>query len=383
MPTLYQVLGVPENATAASIKSAFRKLSMQYHPDRNPGNAAAEAHFRVVLEAYRILSDADDRLRYDRQLAWSRIQPEPAQQRPVYQSPPSQREQSRRGRFDTDLNSHRNEWEKPFPSNMPWRLVGISLFIFILFFVLLYNFGSKYPDSEVRKPDQAGLPDRRELSRDLSISDGILSAISDTLSFAGRQSPVTQLAFNESKGSFGTESTPARFITIYFTSDRHDYRDYVLIGDDGKGLKRIFRYVGGTWRNGTQIKLFFGRDVEPASCGECEIQGLPHPGITGIYLRELRESYRFEVGGREHDAKIRGNLEWLATNFGANVPEGQYLRQILTWHFLHRAEGSAESVFREYYTENDVDARWAEIARMIAIYEMKIASDVRMQPEAI
>jgi molecular chaperone DnaJ len=62
----YEVLGVKRDADAGAIKSAYRKLAMQHHPDRNPGDAAAEASFKEVGEAYSILSDADKRAAYDR-----------------------------------------------------------------------------------------------------------------------------------------------------------------------------------------------------------------------------------------------------------------------------------------------------------------------------
>ncbi len=62
----YEVLGVARDADAKAIKSAYRKLAMQYHPDRNPGDAEAEAKFKEVGEAYAVLSDADKRAAYDR-----------------------------------------------------------------------------------------------------------------------------------------------------------------------------------------------------------------------------------------------------------------------------------------------------------------------------
>lgn len=62
----YEVLGVERTADAKTIKAAYRKLAMQYHPDRNPGDAEAEASFKEVGEAYSILSDADKRAAYDR-----------------------------------------------------------------------------------------------------------------------------------------------------------------------------------------------------------------------------------------------------------------------------------------------------------------------------
>lgn len=62
----YEILGVQKNAGDQQIKSAYRKLALQYHPDRNQGNAAAEEKFKEAAEAYAILSDPDKRARYDR-----------------------------------------------------------------------------------------------------------------------------------------------------------------------------------------------------------------------------------------------------------------------------------------------------------------------------
>jgi len=61
----YEVLGVSKSATADEIKKSYRKLAMQYHPDRNPDNKEAAEKFKEVCEAYEVLSDADKRHRYD------------------------------------------------------------------------------------------------------------------------------------------------------------------------------------------------------------------------------------------------------------------------------------------------------------------------------
>lgn len=62
----YSVLGVERSCDEAALKSAYRKLAMQFHPDRNPGNAEAEAKFKEVSEAYDTLKDPQKRAAYDR-----------------------------------------------------------------------------------------------------------------------------------------------------------------------------------------------------------------------------------------------------------------------------------------------------------------------------
>ncbi len=62
----YEILGVSKNASADEIKKSYRKVAMQYHPDRNPGDKTSEEKFKEAAEAYEVLSDEDKRSQYDR-----------------------------------------------------------------------------------------------------------------------------------------------------------------------------------------------------------------------------------------------------------------------------------------------------------------------------
>ena len=62
----YEVLNVGKDASADDIKKAYRKVAMQYHPDRNPGDKGAEDKFKEAAEAYEVLSDSDKKAQYDR-----------------------------------------------------------------------------------------------------------------------------------------------------------------------------------------------------------------------------------------------------------------------------------------------------------------------------
>ena len=62
----YEILGVSKGASLEDVKKAYRKKAVQFHPDKNPGNKEAEDKFKEATEAYSVLSDAENRARYDR-----------------------------------------------------------------------------------------------------------------------------------------------------------------------------------------------------------------------------------------------------------------------------------------------------------------------------
>ena len=66
MRDYYEILGVSRTCDGAELKSAFRKLAMQHHPDKNPGCTQSEGRFKELNEAYSILSDPQKRAAYDR-----------------------------------------------------------------------------------------------------------------------------------------------------------------------------------------------------------------------------------------------------------------------------------------------------------------------------
>jgi molecular chaperone DnaJ len=65
MKEYYEILGISREATLEEVKSTYRRLALKYHPDKNPGDKSAEEHFKLISEAYQVLSDSEKRQLYD------------------------------------------------------------------------------------------------------------------------------------------------------------------------------------------------------------------------------------------------------------------------------------------------------------------------------
>ena len=61
----YEVLGITKSSSSSEIKKAYRKMSIKYHPDKNPDDKSAEEKFKIAAEAYEVLSDPNKTARYD------------------------------------------------------------------------------------------------------------------------------------------------------------------------------------------------------------------------------------------------------------------------------------------------------------------------------
>lgn len=115
----YAVLEVPRNATLEVIKAAYRRLCKLFHPDKNPGNAAAEARMKDINGAWEVLGHDDKRKSYD--AAWSRkIEEDAARQS-------AQARQRQSGPAESSGASHAEWWKK----NWGW-VVGVLVLIAVL-----------------------------------------------------------------------------------------------------------------------------------------------------------------------------------------------------------------------------------------------------------
>lgn len=169
----YQLLGIPETASLAVIKSAFKRLAKQYHPDVNPHDLMAEEKFKQINEAYSVLSNGYQRQIYDAQLAGQR--PRVFHQQTTYTQQPYQRTRRRRPR-------PYHKAPKPKFSAKEERLSNIYAFGFVavmsvigIIVNVLYNIAEERRINEA----QAGLLMGFEKSEELYFQGRIQSAVEE------------------------------------------------------------------------------------------------------------------------------------------------------------------------------------------------------------
>jgi DnaJ-class molecular chaperone len=102
----YKILGVTQKTSKADLKKKYRELARKYHPDTNAGSKAAEDKFKIISEAYEVLSNAKKRTTYDREQSYQKRSPRQPKGQPDWNSPP--------GGFGKRPNDNQQGYQEPF-----------------------------------------------------------------------------------------------------------------------------------------------------------------------------------------------------------------------------------------------------------------------------
>ena len=102
----YKILGVTQKTSKADLKKKYRELAKKHHPDTNSGNTKAEDNFKIISEAYEVLSNAKKRKAYDRERSYQKKAPRRPKGQPDWNAPP--------GGFDREPGGKQQRYEEPF-----------------------------------------------------------------------------------------------------------------------------------------------------------------------------------------------------------------------------------------------------------------------------
>lgn len=150
----YTVLGIKNTATFAEIKTVYRELAKKYHPDRNPGNKAAEDFFKEIQQAYAVLSNPEKRKKYDLKFSYStsqkntqtRTRPANSQYNGNAYQYAQQQEKQKFYQSQTTQNKKTEKTERhPI-------LISIGIAMILLYFIISYSTKNENPKSIAEQP---------------------------------------------------------------------------------------------------------------------------------------------------------------------------------------------------------------------------------------
>jgi hypothetical protein len=370
MRDYYSILGVSEHATAQQIKSAFRKLCMQYHPDKTGGNKALEETFRQVLAAYEVLGDATRKYNYDQRRAWQRAAAAQAASRP--QAPnygPAAAHMPPRGKtFSFQVNIQ-------VPGRLPKKAMIITAVVFILFYVLLYFFG---PEPRVHQ----GPPSDRAAELPPSITAGLAPQVKDA-------DPVLMLPGQPAQRLRSFLGEVGDTAHAFLNMDADDVPELVAgnylfaAGNDGR-YRLVFHYNGAMYVQHQRLYLYFNDLLgEYHSCYRCAVNQLPNDESIAE-IRMVYDSGRVVFPGEDKHRSI-AILENLRYLFKKGIPaldadgrddgtRKELLRHFIAYHFNQRDMGMTARLFQQLYNEADKDAVWRDLQEMIGVLQKRITS---------
>lgn len=385
MRDYYYILGVDENASPEQIKSAFRKLSMKFHPDKNNGEKFYEDQFKAILEAWDVLSDPAKKAGYDQQLKRYRS----AAANIAYKDALIRK-------YEEELRSRGTVPQQPVLQqqdfSMSHRTIIITASLMVLFFVSLYLFAPrdtkpKVVYSEVIPPPDTG---SKELLADKDtpalppdpplVLDGRPSTLSK---FLGDE---THLRSNHTLTDIDNDGTPELLIT-YHTGGAHCCNvDHLFVLTEGGQFELVFSYIGGLYTSGNKLSLYYYQDIGYYhSCYGCTITDkLPRQDVNAEINTIFNKGKLTQAETNPQlNESIVINLAYLSSRGIPDLDEEgwddgsrkEIMLHMIAYHFNNRDVEKTKALFDQYYTWSDRTARRKDLLAMINKYEEIIFSN--------
>jgi|GEM_PF-553507 len=158
----YIVLGVPNTASFEEIKAAYRELAKKYHPDKNPGNKAAEDFFKEVQQAYAVLSNPEKRKKFDLKFSYGTARPEASAKKASY-TPPYTGNAYQYAQQQAQYRQHARPNPQPRPKAKPdksenhYILISVGVALVLLYFIISYSSSKQQHSGKMSPADSVKL----------------------------------------------------------------------------------------------------------------------------------------------------------------------------------------------------------------------------------
>jgi curved DNA-binding protein CbpA len=150
----YIVLGVSNTAAFEEIKAAYRELAKKYHPDKNPGNKAAEDFFKEVQQAYAVLSNPEKRRKYDLKFNYGATQEKAKRTAYTPYGGNAYQYAQQQAQNKQQPKSPKTKAAKPDKSENYYILISVGVAMILLYFIISYNEKENIPVQKVISPKQ-------------------------------------------------------------------------------------------------------------------------------------------------------------------------------------------------------------------------------------
>lgn len=258
----YIILGIKKTASLEEIKTAFRELAKKYHPDKNPGNKAAEDYFKEVQEAYMVLSNPEKKKSYDLKMMYgsstsqARTTPHGRYTGNAYQYAQQQAQAKNNFQFNNLKTKPKHKPEERYQV-----LVSVGIALLLLYFVISYNV------SKDKKAEKKALPITEEMS----------NQIEKLLKSKQQENQVSEPMINNFDSPYTKYFGPEVYLegsknNIQISNSNYSEAVVCLVENKKpyKTIRNQYINVGGTFKmneipNGDYfIKVFYGNNWDTA-----------------------------------------------------------------------------------------------------------------------
>ncbi|MCW3103314.1 MAG: integrase [Bacteroidetes bacterium] len=327
----YIVLGVPNTASFEEIKAAYRELAKKFHPDKNPGNKAAEDFFKEVQQAYAVLSNPEKRKKFDLKFSYGTTRPEASTKKASYTPPYSgnayqyaQQQAQYRQQQHARPNPQPKPKAKPDKSENHYILISVGIALVLLYFIISYSSSKPQPSGKLSPKDSAMLyrtftePAEREES--VKIDEPISTFESPYTTYFGEERYDT-----DSKNSISISNSGNSEAVVCLVDSKAPHRT----------LRNQYIPLGGTFKmnnipDGSYfLRIYFGNGWDPGKTfHDISIKGGFKKGLGFFTMNNGRESLVM------HQQQVGTSTSYSSFEISINPYEEEDLKPITEEEFF-------------------------------------------------